>query len=172
MAFATETEDCKVVQVGDESVFDSQRLGKRGEDAFVHFNHRVTLATKQVVVMRVLMDFVLHASLSKVGGVDETKSREQVERAVDRGLVEIGIALANALEDLVCGHVMIAVADDGQDHFALRRQPVPILPQLFEQFRVLHYRDYSLLQLVAISIPCSPRVVKRVLIGDCRFSFF
>ncbi len=153
LAFTAETEDRKVIQVGEESVISTQRFFERGEDALVDFDHRVAVAAEQVMMMRVLVDFVLHAPLTKVGRVDEIEARQQIECAIDGRLVEVGITFAHAREDIVSREMFVSLADNREDHFALRRQAVPLAAQLLQKLRVMHNSNHSLLRLVATRIP-------------------
>ena len=153
LAFATQTEDRKVIQVGEESVISPQRFFERGEDALVDFDHRVAVAAEQVVVMWMLMNFILHAPLTEIGRVDEIEARQQIECAIDGGLVEVGITFAHARKDVVSREMFAALADNREDHFALRRQAVPLAAQLLQKLRVMHNSNHSLLRLVATRIP-------------------
>jgi hypothetical protein len=112
-AFAAETENDKMVQSRRKSVIVAQGLFERGKVALVNRDHRVAVATEQVMVMRVLVDFVCHPPLTQISWIDEMELRQEIERAVDGGFVHVRIALANAPEDLVGGDVPAAVADDG-----------------------------------------------------------
>ena len=137
-AFAAQAKNREVIQVGDESVFFVQRLDERQKDALVHLEHLMAVAADQVMVVRVQVDFVLYAPVTKVGWVNETETREQIERPVDRRLVDVRILFAYAREDLVGGQVAGIFADDGQNHLALGRQPMPFFPQLVDKCRVMH----------------------------------
>lgn len=98
-------------------------------------------------MMRIAMHLVRHAPAPKIGWIDQADLNEQLQRAIDGGFVEIGIALADARNDRVGGQVRVAFANDLQNHFALGREAMPGLPQFFEKFGVMHSDSY--LQLVA-----------------------
>ena len=93
-------------------------------------------------MMRMLMGFVRHEPLPKIGGIDEAQPRQQIERAIDGGFVEIRVPLADARDDLVGGKVAMTLTNHLQDHFTLRREAIPPLPQVSEQFGVLHGAPY------------------------------
>ncbi len=134
LAFAAGTKNGKVIQIGGKTVICAQRLFETGEGLSFDFGHLAARAADQMVMVGMLMKLVLHAALSKIGGVDEVEAREQIERAVDRGFVKVGITEANTPENFVRAEMPLAFTNGGEDHLALGRKTMTGLSEIVEQF--------------------------------------
>jgi hypothetical protein len=110
-----------MIKIGNKVVFVTQNLFEGSKNMFVDFSHFTAFAADQVMMMRIAMNFVSYTSLTKIGGVDQTVPREQIKGAVDCRFVELRITLADALDDFLDGEMPFTFANDGENHFTLRR---------------------------------------------------
>ena len=104
-----------MLEVGAKAIARAQFFFERVECRTVGFGHRAARAAEQVMVMRMLVDFVLDAPVAEIGGVDKVEAREQIERAIHRRFVDRAVARPDAVENLLRSDVSIARADDGED---------------------------------------------------------
>jgi hypothetical protein len=138
-AFTAGAEDGKMVQVGDEPVIRTERLFERIKNMLVHLNAFAAAPAKKVMVAGMLLDLVLDVPAPKIGLSDDAQVGEQIQGAVYGGFVQIRVTRPNARENILCGKMTAALADDGKDHFALGCQAVSGLPEVFQVCRMVRH---------------------------------
>lgn len=114
-----------MVEVGREFEFGLQFTVERGKGAVVNLFYAFAVAADEMMMGGVMLEFVFDVPVPQINDAHESELRQQVEIAIDRRLVEKGIALADAREDLFGGNVSRIVGNDGKDAFALGRKAMP-----------------------------------------------
>lgn len=127
LASAAGAKDGKVVEVGLKAKIILQTFLQVLKDAVVNLLNVLALAADKVVVMGMPVQFVFDAPMSQIGLGDEAQFGEQIERAIDRRLVQVRVALAHPRQNLFGGQVTIAFGDYGENALTLWGQPVPRL---------------------------------------------
>jgi hypothetical protein len=138
-----------------ETVSPPQTFLQRLEASVIDLRDRPAIPADEVMVMRVLVQFILGAPLPQIGLRHQSDLGEQIETPVHCRFIEVGIARSHTAEYLLCSKMRFALAHYGKDAFALRREPMAAGAQGLDHFLMMGhvgvFLDQRLLQLVAIS---------------------
>jgi hypothetical protein len=144
LAFATQPENRKMVEVCMETVFPPQTFLQRLETRVIDLRDRTAIPADEVMVMRVLVQFIRGAPLPQIGLRHQSDLGEQIETPVHCRFIEVGIARSHTAEYLLCSKMRFALAHYGKDAFALRREPMAAGAQRLDHFLMMGHVEFSL----------------------------
>jgi hypothetical protein len=122
--------------MGLKAVLLPQGVVKGGQHLVIQLQHLSALLADEVVMSPLTGQFVTDAPAAQVNLIDDVQLFQQLQRAVDCGDVDAGVAGPHPGIDVLSADVALAFVDGLQHHLPLRCQAVALLTQVLDQLEM------------------------------------